>query len=187
MGKGLVAAGGIPEARKVAETARKVATTTGDRNMATNFTKQIDYKVNCPEEGASAKSAESDPTARDAAAAGQTEGPAHVEGQITELLCGHPPEVLLTLTTGADSLLLHVADIAKISIQDGAKSSDATQLPCSKWKDRRAKVDYRAMTAGMAKGEVESILLERNAAGRRRPVFRATFRGRSGGCMPGPA
>jgi len=160
IGKALLAAGRIPDARKVAETARKVATTTGDRNMATNFTKQIDYKVNHPQEGASAKSAESDPTARDAAAAGSTEGPAHVEGQITELLCGHPPEVLLTLTTDADSLLLHVADIAKISIQDGAKSSDATQLPCSKWKDRRAKVDYRAMTAGMAKGEVESILLE---------------------------
>src|SRR5260370_35044234 len=131
MGKGLVAAGGIPEARKVAETARKVATTTGDRNMATNFTKQIDYKVNHPQEGASAKSAESDPTARDAAAAGSTEGPTHLEGQITELLCGNPPQVLLTLTTGADSLLLHVADIAKISIQDGATHSRAATVPCS--------------------------------------------------------
>lgn len=160
IGKALLAAGRIPDARKVAETSRKVATTTGDRNMATNFTKQIDYKVNHPQEAASAKSAESDPTARDAAAAESTEGPAHAEGQITELLCGHPPEVLLTLTTDANSLLLHVADIAKISIQDGAKSSDAIQLPCSKWKDRRAKVDYRAVTAGMAKGEVESISLE---------------------------
>jgi hypothetical protein len=59
-----------------------------------------------------------------------------------------------------NSLFLHVADIAKISIQDGAKASDATQLPCSKWKDRRAKIDYRALSSGMAKGEVESISLE---------------------------
>jgi Flp pilus assembly protein TadD len=125
MGKALLAAGRIADARKIAETARKVATTTGDRNQATNFTKQIDYKVNHPQEAASAKSADADP-----AAAESTESPAHAEGQIAELLCGHPPEVLLTLTTDANSLLLHVADIAKISIQDGGKASDAAQLPC---------------------------------------------------------
>jgi tetratricopeptide (TPR) repeat protein len=159
MGIALLAAGRISDARKIAETARKVATTTGDRNQATNFTKQIDYKVNHPQEAASARSTDADP-ARDAAATESTESPVHAEGQITELLCGHPPEVLLTLTTDASSLLLHVADIAKISIQDGAKASDATQLPCSKWKDRRAKVDYRALPSGMAKGEVESISLE---------------------------
>jgi hypothetical protein len=155
IGKALLAAGHIPDARKIGETAHKVATTTGDRNMATSFTKQIDYKVNHPQEAASAKSAEADP-----AAAESTESPVQAEGQITELLCGHPPEVLLTLTTDANSLLLHVADIAKISIQDGAKASDATQLPCSKWKDRRAKIDYRALSSRMAKGEVESISLE---------------------------
>jgi len=160
IGKALLAAGRIPEAKKIAETAHKVATTTGDRNMATSFTKQIDYKVNHPQEAASAKSAEADPAARDASAAESTEGPVHAEGKITELLCGHPPEVLLTLTTDTNSLLLHVADIARISIQDAAKASDATQLPCSKWKDRGAKIDYRAMSSGMAKGEVESISLE---------------------------
>jgi tetratricopeptide (TPR) repeat protein len=160
IGKALLAAGRIPEAKKIAETAHKVATTTGDRNMATSFTKQIDYKVNHPQEAPSAKSAEADPAARDASAAESTEGPVHAEGKISELLCGHPPEVLLTLTTDRNSLLLHVADIAKISIQDGAKASDATQLPCSKWRDRGAKIDYRAMSSGMAKGEVESISLE---------------------------
>jgi len=160
IGKALLAAGRIPEAKKIAETAHKVATTTGDRNMATSFTKQIDYKVNHPQEAATAKSGEADPAARDASAAESTEGPVHAEGKITELLCGHPPEVLLTLTTDTNSLLLHVADIARISIQDGAKANDATQLPCSKWKDRSAKIDYRAMSSGMAKGEVESISLE---------------------------
>ena len=159
IGKALLAAGRIPDANKVAETARKVATTTGDRNMATNSTKQIDYKVNHPQETANTKSTEGDPAARDAVSE-PTESPVHAEGQITELLCGHPPEVILTLTMEGNSLLLHVADISKISIQDGTKASDATQLPCSKWKDRRAKVDYRATATGMAKGEVESISLE---------------------------
>jgi hypothetical protein len=59
-----------------------------------------------------------------------------------------------------NSLLLHVADIAKISIQDSGKASDAAQLPCAKWKDRRAKIDYRALSSGMAKGEIDSISLE---------------------------
>jgi tetratricopeptide (TPR) repeat protein len=160
IGKALLAAGRIPDAKKIAETAQKVATTTGDRNMATSFTKQIDYKVNHPLEAVNAKSAEAELPAHDAAEGESTEGPAHAEGQITELLCGHPPEVILTLTTDASSLLLHVADIAKISIQDGGKASDATQLPCSKWKDRRAKVDYRAMSSGITKGEVQAISLE---------------------------
>jgi hypothetical protein len=160
IGKALLADGRIPEAKKVAETAQRVAITTGDRNQATSFTKQIDYKVNHPQETVSAKSTDAEPPARDGDAAESMGSPARIEGQITELLCGHPPEVILTLTTGASSLLLHVADIAKISIQDGAKASDATQLPCSKWKDRRAKIDYRAKSSGMTKGEVQTISLE---------------------------
>jgi hypothetical protein len=76
------------------------------------------------------------------------------------LLCGHPPEVFLTLTTGTDSLLLHVSDIAKISIQTGAEASDATELVCSQWKDHRAKVDYRATSCGASQGEVQTISLE---------------------------
>jgi tetratricopeptide (TPR) repeat protein len=160
IGKALLASGRIPDAKKIAETAHKVATTTGDRNMATSFTKQIDYKVNHPQEAASVKSAEAEPPASGPAAAKSMEDPAHAEGQITELLCGHAPEVLLTLKTDTHSLLLHVADIEKISILDGAKASDAAHLPCSAWKDRRAIVDYRAVSSGMAKGEVESISLQ---------------------------
>jgi tetratricopeptide (TPR) repeat protein len=159
IGKALLAAGRIPEAKKVAETAQRVATTTGDRNMATNFTKQLDYKTNHPQETVSAKFPDAEAPARDGDGAEAMGSPARIEGQITELLCGHPPEVILTLTTDSSSLLLHVADIAKISIQDGAKASDATQLPCSKWKDRRAKIDYQAKS-GMTKGEVQTISLE---------------------------
>lgn len=160
IGKALLAAGRIPDARKIAETAQRVATTTGDRNQATSFSKQIDYKVNHPQEAANTKSTEAEPPAQDATSAESTGSPAHAEGQITELLCGHPPEVIFTLTTDASSLLLHVADVAKISIQDGAKTSDATQLPCSRWKDRHAKVDYQAKSSGMTKGEVQTISLE---------------------------
>jgi hypothetical protein len=84
----------------------------------------------------------------------------HAEGQITELLCGHPPEVILTLTTGGNSLLLHVADVGKLTIQEGAAGSDAAKSPCAKWKDRQAKVDYRAASSGMAPGEIQNISLD---------------------------
>jgi hypothetical protein len=52
-----------------------------------------------------------------------------------------------------------VADIGKISIQDGAAGSDAAKSPCAKWKDRQAKVDYRAVASGMASGEIQNISL----------------------------
>ena len=160
MGKALLAAGRIPEAKKVAEAALKVATTTGDRNMAARFNRQLEYKLKHPQEAASAEPAESDAAAPEAAASDPVRNPTQTEGQITELVCGHPPEVILTLTTEASSLLLHASDIAKISIQDGAKTSDATQLPCSKWRDRRAKVAYHAVPSGMTQGEIETISLE---------------------------
>jgi tetratricopeptide (TPR) repeat protein len=161
MGKALLAAGRIPEARKVAESAQRVATTTGERITATNFNKQIDYKMKHPQEAASAQPAESDTAAADAAAtADSMKNLAQAEGQITELVCGHAPEVILTLTTETSSLLLHASDITKISIQDHAKASDATQLPCSKWRDRRARVSYQAAPSRMTQGEIETISLE---------------------------
>ncbi|HME05499.1 MAG TPA: DUF1570 domain-containing protein [Bryobacteraceae bacterium] len=162
IGKALLAAGRIPEAKKVADTAQKVATTTGDRNQATSFAKQIDYKMNHPKESASAKAADDEAGGRDSAQADTTDSDAHAEGQITEVLCGRPPEVLLTLATGEKSLLLHVTDIAKISIQADTVASDATALPCAKWKDRRARVDYRVLSSGVAQGEVQTISLPAN-------------------------
>jgi len=127
--------------------------------MTTAFNRQIDYRVNHPQESADTKASSTDAAGPEAAA---TETPAkvvHAEGKITELLCGHAPEIILTLTSGDTSLLLHVADIGKISIQDGATQSDSTKSPCAKWKDRPAKVDYRAVSAGMASGEIQSIAL----------------------------
>jgi len=160
VGKALLAARRIPEATKIAEVSKKVATTPADRSMTTAFSRQIDYRVNHPLESADTKASSTDAAGPEGPAASDTPAKVvHAEGQITELLCGHPPEVILTLTTGANSLLLHVADIGKISIQEGPAGSDATTSPCAKWKDRQAKVDYRAVSSGMASGEIQNISL----------------------------
>jgi tetratricopeptide (TPR) repeat protein len=166
IGKASLAAGRIADARKVADVAQKIATTSNDRLQATNFAKQIDTKVNHPAEAA--KSADDEPSTRDSAAAESADSAAHAEGQIAEVICGRPPEVLLTLTTGDKSLLLHVADIGKVSIQADAPASvqanaqvtATTAPPCAKWKDHRAKVDYRALASGVAQGEVQTISLQ---------------------------
>jgi tetratricopeptide (TPR) repeat protein len=160
VGKALLAARRIPEATQIAETAKKLATTPADRSMTTAFSKQIDYRVNHPQESADAKASSTDAAGPEGTA---TETPAkvvHAEGKITELLCGHPPEIILTLTSGDNSLLLHVADIGKISIQEGATGSDSAKSPCAKWKDRQARVDYRAVSSGMASGEIQNISLD---------------------------
>jgi tetratricopeptide (TPR) repeat protein len=159
VGKALLAARRIPEAKQVAEVSRKLASTPGERNMTAELSKQIEYRVSHPQESADAKTPSDDAAGPEGAATETPANVAHAEGQITELLCGHPPEVILTLTTGGNSLLLHVADIGKISIQEGAAGSDSTKSPCAKWKDRQAKVDYRAVSAGMASGEIQSISL----------------------------
>ena len=164
IGKAALAAGRIADARKVADTAQKIATTSNDRSQATSFAKQIDAKVNHPNEAVSAKSADDETTVRDSATAETAESAAHAEGQITEVICGRPPEVLLTLTTGDKSLLLHVSDIGKISIQAdpqaNAQVAAAPAPPCAKWKDRSAKVDYHVLSSGVAQGEVQTISLQ---------------------------
>ncbi|HWY08702.1 MAG TPA: hypothetical protein VNY24_17700 [Candidatus Acidoferrales bacterium] len=160
VGKALLAARRIPEARQVAEVAKKLASSTGERNMAAEFSKQIDYRVNHPQESADANTSSADASGPEAVVTETPTKIVHAEGQITELLCGHPPEVILTLTAGGNSLLLHVADIGKVTIQDGAAGSDAAKSPCAKWKDRQAKVDYRAVSSGMASGEIQNISLD---------------------------
>jgi tetratricopeptide (TPR) repeat protein len=159
VGKALLAARRIPEAARVADTAKKVATTPAERSMATAFNRQVEYRVAHPQDSTEAKAPTPDAAGPEVAASEAPTKVAHAEGQITELLCGHPPEVILTLTSGTNSLLLRVADIGRISIQDAAAASDATKSPCSKWKDRQAKVDYREVSSGMASGEIQNISL----------------------------
>ena len=160
VGKALLAARRIPEATQIAETAKKLATTPADRSMTTAFSKQIDYRVNHPQESADAKASSTDAAGPEGTATETPGKVVHAEGKITELLCGHPPEIILTLTSGDNSLLLHVADIGKISILEGATGSDSAKSPCAKWKDRQVKVDYRAVSSGMASGEIQNISLD---------------------------
>jgi len=158
IGKALLAADRISEAKKIANVAQKVATTSGDRATATNFQKQIDAKVS--HKADKAAPVEAVVSGTEPGTAESADSLLHAEGQITELLCGHPPEVLLTLTTNSDSLLLHVADVARIAIQEGGGASDAAHSPCSKWKDRHVKLDYRAIASGLTKGDIQAISLE---------------------------
>jgi len=160
VGRALLAARRIPEATRVADVSKKLATTPGDRSQASAFSKQIDYRVSHPQDSADTKASATDASQPESVAPPESAKVVHAEGQITELLCGHPPEIILTLTTGSDSVLLHVADIGKISIQDSAAGSDAAKSTCAKWKDRKVKVDYRAVSSGMASGEIQNISLD---------------------------
>ena len=160
VGRALLAARRIPEAKQVAAVASKLAATPAERNMTTEFNKQIEYRINHSQESADAGAGDAGTSGPPATAVESQAKVQHAEGLITEVLCGHPPEVMLTLTVGGNTILLHAADIGKLSIQDRAAGSDAGKSPCAKWKDRQAKVDYRAAASGMASGELQNISLD---------------------------
>jgi hypothetical protein len=159
VGNALLAAGRIPEAKKLAETAQKVATTPGDRAAATNFAKQIDEKVNGTGGAVAAQTAAVSPADRGTSAPDTDAAPIHAEGKIIEVMCGRAPEVLITLTTADKPLLLHVVDISKITLRLKDQPRDVTALPCSAWTGQQASVDYRATSAGLAQGEIQSLSL----------------------------
>lgn len=159
VGRALVAAGRLPEAGQIADKAKKLAATPNDRNMVAGLNRLIEFKSNHPQEAAAAKPSAANPASLEGAPDEASAKILHAEGQITELLCGHPPEVIVNLATANDSLLLHVTDISKILILEGATASDASKSPCAKWKDRHVSVDYRAVASGMAKGEIQNISL----------------------------
>jgi len=154
-GRALVATNDLANAKKVADTAQKVATWPRDRVMAANFQKTVNAKMN------SSADADRSATAADPAAAsgeGATAGaarPSQKEGQITELICGHPPSVMFTLKAGDEQFLFHVKDIAKIKVVDAGDSAGYTT--CGQWKDRKAVVEFRETEDGPAFGEVRSI------------------------------
>jgi tetratricopeptide (TPR) repeat protein len=154
-GRALVATNDLTNAKKVADTAQKVATWPRDRAMAANLQKTVNAKMHPSFDGDRSASA-ADPAAAsgEAAPAGPVP-PSQREGQITELICGHPPSVMFTLTAGDEQLLFHVKDIAKIKIVDAGDSADFTT--CGKWKDRKAVVEFSETADGPAFGEVSSI------------------------------
>lgn len=158
LGRAALANGKTADAQTIADRAQKAATTARDRSIASSFAKRL-ASLNS---SSGAKSVDiitdAQPSAAgdDAAAVSATSGTA-VEGQVTELICGKPPEVLLTLSTGKEQMLLHVADIGKIEIQVAGQASNSSAMPCGQWRDKKAKVSFDPTEKGNASGEVRSI------------------------------
>ena len=157
VGRALVATNHLASAKKVADTAQKIATWPRDRVMAANFQKTVNAKMN-PSSDDDRSATAADPATASGEGEGATAGPAppsQREGQITELLCGHPPSVMFTLKAGDEQFLFHVKDIAKIKVVDAGDGADAAT--CGKWKDRKAVVEFSETADGPAFGEVTSI------------------------------
>jgi tetratricopeptide (TPR) repeat protein len=163
LGKAVLALGRIDDANKVAERAQKTAMTPRDRAQATAFVRQITAEGK--ESGdktsvtASVAAAEEAP-ADDSSEMGQRPQTSSVDGQITELICGHPPEVLLTLSSAKEQMLLHVKDISKIEIHVKSATSGSDVPACVQWHDRKATVTFRETPDGPAHGEIQSIIFE---------------------------
>ena len=81
-----------------------------------------------------------------------------VEGQITELICGHPPQVMLTLTNPTSQVLLHVKDISAIKMELQGTAHDKV-FTCADWMNRRVKVTFSEM-GNADPGEIQSINFE---------------------------
>jgi len=158
VGKALLAIGKLNEAKQIAERAQKTATWTRDRNMSNAFMKQVNQKLNPASSGSPSTSAAEAVTQED-----QTEGSEKqsvAEGQIAELICGHPPSAMFTLTTANEQLLFQIKDMGKIEIRDTAGKDSPGAATCAKWKDRTAKVTFTLTPDGPAHGEVRSLELE---------------------------
>jgi tetratricopeptide (TPR) repeat protein len=154
-GRALVATNDLANAKKVADTAQKVATWPRDRVMAANFQKTVNAKMNPSSDDPRSIQA-ADPAASGDGTIAAAAPPSQKEGQITEIICGHPPSVMFTLKAGDEQFLFHVKDIAKIRVLDAAAGSEEI-ASCGKWKDRRAVVEFSETADGPAFGEVRSI------------------------------
>lgn len=160
IGSVLLADGNFPEARKLAEKARKTAFTPHDRTMVANFTKRVDAKTNQAPATSGGQTADTETQSKTMPHISPSPEPVHAEGEITELACGHPPEVVLTLTTASAALRLHIKDISKIEILGGQKPGEAGSLPCWSWKGRRALVEFRSTPDRVTTGEIRRLSLE---------------------------
>jgi tetratricopeptide (TPR) repeat protein len=169
-GRALLANGKQKEAQMVAERAEKTATWQRDRAMAAAFGKYVSNAgENVAGPGASVGAAASGAdswavTDNSSASGGSTERGADevstVDGKITELVCGHPPAAMFTLTTPTEQYLFQVKDISKLELTDPVGNSAGGVATCASWKDRKAKVSYRLTPDGPAHGEVKSIAFE---------------------------
>ena len=154
-GRALIATNDLAKAKKVADTAQKLATWPRDRAMAANFQKTVNAKMN-PSAYHPRSVAAADPVASDEGSTAGPAQPSQKEGQITELICGHPPSVMFTLTVDEEQFLFHIKDVGKIRVLDGAGNTGGA-ASCAKWKDRKAMVEFSATPDGPAFGEVSSV------------------------------
>ena len=174
-GRALLANGKQKEAQMVAERAEKTATWQRDRAMAAAFSRYVSNargnaggpiaSVGGASVGTVASGADSSlSTDNTSASGGSAERAAAevsaVDGKITELICGHPPAVMFTLTTPTEQYLLQVRDISKLELKDAAGNSAGSVATCASWKGRKAKVSYRLTPDGPVHGEVKSIAFE---------------------------
>ena len=159
VGMVLLADGKFAEARKLADQAKKTAFTARDRMIVASFTKRVDAKAKQLSSTPGGHAAESQTQSTAVAHGSSPLEPAQAEGKITELICGHLPEVVFTLTTSDSSLLLHIKDTTKIDIIDGQKSGDSGS-PCASWKDRHAQVEFTATPDSVTNGEIRVLTLE---------------------------
>jgi tetratricopeptide (TPR) repeat protein len=158
LGRAELANGKIEDAKTIADRAQKAASTPRDRSVAASFMKRVTSYNASPNTksvdivDAPSVAASPDDPGVPAAATNTT-----AEGRITELICGKPPQVLLTLETERDQMLLHVADISKIEIHAAGQVPGASTIPCAQWKGRKAKLSFDLTPEGTAHGEVHSI------------------------------
>ena len=102
--------GKFAEARKLADQAKKTAFTSRDRMIVAGFAKRVDTKTKQASSTSGSHTADAETQAIEAPPGSPSQESVHAQGRITELICGHPPEVVLTLATASGSLLLHIKD-----------------------------------------------------------------------------
>jgi tetratricopeptide (TPR) repeat protein len=156
LGRAALANGKTEDAKLIAERAQRVAATPLDRALATSFARRVANG----NDAAGTIVADGDFVVVSGASNAESKGAAEtktVEGQITETICGKVPEVLMTVSSEKEQMLLHVADVTKVKILVGEEVSSAAATPCAQWKDRKAKVTFEPTAGAAAQGEIRSI------------------------------
>ena len=156
IGMVLLADGKFAEAGKLADQAKKTAFTSRDRMIVASFAKRVDTKTKQASSTSGSHTADAETQAIEAPPGSPSQESVHAEGRITELICGHLPEVVLTLATSSGSLLLHIKDATKIEILEGHKPSEVSQ-PCVSWKDRHAQVEFTSTPDNVTAGEIRVL------------------------------
>ncbi len=159
LGRALLADGKLDDAKKVADRAQKSAVWPQERSRADSFAREVNARLHSSAVQDSAASGAAAPAPRVITGV-QVRVVRTVEGQITEPICGHPPEITFTLATSDGQIQLLVKDVAQIQIHNVQGDLAAGSSDCATWKDRKAKVIFTVTNGGAAAGEVKSILFE---------------------------